>query len=105
MSDAASLRGHVFERQALNHLGGIDPDYEVPIRWLASEQMPWSYRGFIRRFDFLQDVDFIDEITKAVQNRDPLHLVPSAHNFPSVNSILYGSDKVLTCIQIMINDQ
>jgi hypothetical protein len=65
--------------------------------------MPWSYRGSIRRFDFLLDVDFIDEITKAARNKEPLHLVPSALNFPSVDSILYDPGEVLTWVQITIN--
>lgn len=49
MSDAASLQGHVFERQALNHLGGIDPEHKLSIRWLASENavfLSWFHSMF-----------------------------------------------------------
>ena len=101
-SDAASLRDHVFERQVLNYLGGIDLEHKFLIRGLtSSEQTTWTYRGPFRRFDFLQDLDFIDEMTKAVQIKERLHLVPSALNFPAVDSILYEPDEVLTCIQII----
>ena len=102
MSDTASLRGPIFERQVLNYLNGMDAEHKFSIRGLTSEQMTWSYRGPIRRFNFLQDLDFIDEITKAVQSRNPLHLVPLALNFP-VNSILYDPNEALTCIQITIS--
>jgi len=92
----------VFERQVLNYLGGVDPEHKFPIRGLtSSEQTTWTYRGPFRRFGFLQDLDFIDEITKAVQNKERLRLVPSALNFPGVDSILYNPDEVLTCIQII----
>ena len=49
MSDAVSLQGHVFERQALNHLGGIDPEHKLSIRWLASENavfLSWFHSMF-----------------------------------------------------------
>ena len=103
MSDAASLRGHLFERQVLNHLDGIKTEHKLSIRGLSSsEQMTWTYRGPIACFNFLRDSDFIEEITKAVQNKKPLHLVPSALNFPAVGSILYHPNEVLTCIQSTI---
>ena len=103
MSDAASLRVHVFERQVFNHLDGIKAEHNLSIRELSSsEQMTWSYRGPIPRFNFLQDSDFIEEIAKAVQNKKPLHLVPSALDFPAVDSILYHPNTVLTCIQTTI---
>jgi hypothetical protein len=106
MSDAASLRGHLFERQVLNHLDGIKTEHNLPIRGLSSpEQMTWSYRGPIPCFNFLRDSDFIEEITKAVQNKKPLHLVPSALDFPAVGSIFYHPNEVLTCIQTTIRSE
>jgi hypothetical protein len=101
MSEAASLWGHVFKRQVLNHLEDIQKEQEFRIRGLTSPgRTTWSYRGPIRRFNFPQDSDFIDEITTAIQNRKPLHLVPLVRNFPSVDSIIYDPDEVLTCVQI-----
>jgi len=103
MSDTASLRVHVYERQALSYLGGIIAEHNFRIRRLAStEQMTWTYRGPIPRFNFLQELDFIARITKAVRNKRPLLLVPSAPNFPAVHSILYDPNEPLTCIQITI---
>jgi len=103
-SDAASLRGHVFARQVLNHLNGLRTEHRFLVHGLtSSEEMMWSYRGPVRRFDFLQDLDFIDELTKAVQNEKPLHLVPLARNFAAVDSIIYDPKEVLTFIQIMVN--
>jgi len=99
MSDAASLWGQVFGWQVLNYLDGINAEHKFLIRGLtASEKMTWSYRGPIRRFNFLQDVDFNDRIRKAIKNKNSLHLVPSDLNFPVVDSILYGPNEVLTCI-------
>ena len=98
-SITAPLRGHVFKRQVLTYLHGMDAEHKFSIRG-ASEEMTWSYRGPIRHFNFLQDLDFIDEIAKAVQDKNPLLLVPSAFDFPAVYSILYDPNEVLTCIQI-----
>jgi hypothetical protein len=98
-SITAPLRGHVFERQVLNCLHGMDVEHKFSIPG-ASEKMTWSYRGPIRRFNFLQDLDFIDEIIKVVQDKNPLLLVPSAFDLPTVYSILYDPNEVLTCIQI-----
>jgi hypothetical protein len=79
----------------------MDVEHKFSIRG-ASEKMTcqWSYPGPIRRFNFLQDLDFIDGITKAVQDTNPLLLVPSAFDFPAVYSTLYDPNEVLTCIQI-----
>jgi len=101
--ETVSLWGHVFGLQVLNHLDGIDAIHKFSIRGLScSEKMTWLYRGPIQRFDFLQDVDFIDKITEAVQNKKPVHLVPSALNFPAFDSILYDPNEVLTCIQTTV---
>ncbi|KAI0283967.1 hypothetical protein BGY98DRAFT_949780 [Russula aff. rugulosa BPL654] len=46
------------------------------------------------------------EITKAVRNKERLHIIPLARNFPAVDSILYDPNDpnaVLTCIQITLN--
>ena len=74
--------------------------YTFPIRRLTdsnSNEMTWTYRGPTKRGTFFK------EITKAVQDRKSLHLVPSARNFPAVDSILYDPNAVLTCIQITMN--
>jgi len=106
MSDAASLRGHIFERQVLKYLDRIDAERKFPIRGLAaSEKRTWTYRGRITRYTFLEDLDFVEEIKRAVQNKTPLHLVPSARNFPAVDSILYDPNEGLTCIQITIGEE
>jgi hypothetical protein len=105
LSDTALLWGHVYERQVLSYLGGAVAEHKFPIRRLAStEQMTWTYRGRTPRFYFLQKSDFTTKIAKAVQNKTPLHLVPSAHDFPAVDSIFYdpNDSEVLTCIQVTI---
>ena len=59
MSDAASLWAHVFERQVLNRLNSLPKEHKFPVHELtSSKEMTWTYRGPIRRFDFLQDLDF-----------------------------------------------
>jgi len=77
--------------------------HDFPIRGLAprSDQTTWIYRGRIDHTTFRKST-VIDPIRKAVDNKQPLHLVPSAPNFPAVDSILYDPNDVLTCIQIMI---
>ena len=105
-SHAASLRGHIFERQVLKYLHGINAEHKFPILGLASsEKTTWTYRGHITHYTFLQDLDFIEEIVQAVRNKKPLHLVPSARNFPTVDSILYDPNEGLTCIQITIGEE
>ena len=102
-SETAPIRGHVFERQVLDYLDDIEDGRELQIHGLTSSgQMKWIYRACTPRFTFLQDLDFIDEITKAVQNEKPLHLVPLVHNFPAVTSIVYDPNEVLTCIQTTV---
>ena len=105
MSEAASLWGHVYQRQVLNHLEDIQKEQDFHIRGLTSPgQTMWCYRGPIRRFNFPHDSDFINEITNAVQNRERLHFVPLVRNFPSVHSIIYDpDDDVLTCVQITVS--
>lgn len=103
-----SLWAHVFERQVLNSLDGIDAEHKFLIRGLTSsdsEQRTWTYRGPIRRFTFLQDSDLIDEMIEAVQNKEPVHLVPSVSNFAAVDSILYDPNEVLTCIKTAIRGE
>jgi hypothetical protein len=102
-----SLWSHVFERQVLKCLGRIGAaGRDFPIRGLTSPgKMTWTCRGPIPRFNFLWESDFIDEITKAVQNNEPRHLVHSAPNFPAVDSILYGPNDVLTCIQTTLSSK
>ena len=53
-------------------------------------------------FSFLQELDFIDKLTKAVQNNRSLHLVPLIHNFLAVDSIVYVPNEPLTCVQTTI---
>ena len=54
-------------------------------------------------FSFLQELDFIDKLTKAVQNNRSLHLVPLIHNFLVVDSIIYVPNEPLTCVQTTIH--
>jgi hypothetical protein len=105
-SHTASLWGHVFERQVLNYLDGIEGECEFPIHGLISSgDLTWNYHGPITRFTFLQELDFIDELTKAVQNNRSLHLVPLIRNFPAVDSIVYVSNEPLTCVQTTIRGE
>ena len=102
-----SLCSHVFRRQVSKCLGRIGAaGRDFPIRRLTSPgEMTWTCRGPIPRVNFLWESDFIDEITKAVQNNEPRHLVPSAPNFPAVDTILYGPNDVLTCIQTTVSSK
>jgi len=106
--EAASLWGHVFERLVLNHLVGIDAEHPFPMRGLSESirgQTTWTFRGRIPCFNFLQKEDFIGAITNAVQNENPLHLLPLNPNFAAVDSIVYDPNEVLTCIQITVSSQ
>ena len=106
--DAASLWGHVFERLVFNHLVGIDTEYKFPMRGLSESirrKMTWTFRGRIPRFNFRQKEDFIIAITDAIQNKYPLHLVPSIRNFEAVDSIVYDPNEVLTCTQITVSSK
>ena len=107
ISPPASLWSHVFERQVLDCFGRIGAaGRDFPIRWLASPgEITWTCRGPLPRFNFLWKSDFINKITKAVQNNGPLHLVPSAPHFPAVDSILYAPNDVLTCIQTTVSSK
>ena len=104
MPYATSLRGQVFRRQVLKHLDGLRSEHAFPIEGLTSfKETEWTYRGPIQRFNFLQDSDFIDELTKAVRNEKPLHLIPLARDFEALDSIIYDTkEMLLTCIQITI---
>jgi len=104
--DTASLWGHVFERMVLNHLDGMDAEHRFPMRGLTHPgPTTWTYRGHIPRSDFLQKLDFVNELTISVRGDRPLHLVPSIRNFPAVDSIVYDPNEVLTCIQITVSRQ
>ncbi len=101
--DAALLRGRLFERQVLTYLDNINTHHALTMRRLTdSEPMSWIYRGPIPRFTF-QEPAVIAKIKNVVETNEPLHLVPSAPNFPAVDSIIYYPKDVLTCIQITIN--
>ena len=106
MPEAASLRGHLFERQALNYFSDIGPERDFSIRRLTdSTQMKWTLHGPIHRIP-LQESTVSYEITKAAQNQKPLHLVPLVPNFAAVDSILYDPkdpNAALTCIQLTMN--
>jgi hypothetical protein len=101
MPETALLRGHIFERQVLKYLDSINAERKFMTCGLAaSEETTWTYRGRVTRYTFLEDLDFIEEIKTAVENKTPLHLVPPSRNFPS---ILYDPNEGLTCIQITVN--
>ena len=104
---AASLRGHLFERQVFNYLDGIYTGHTFAIRGLTNSEQTqtWNYRGSIRQITF-QASPVLKEISKAVHDLEPRHLVPSERNFPGMDSILYDPDDpdaVITCIQITMN--
>jgi hypothetical protein len=103
MTGAEAFKGFVFERLALRYLDTINDESKLSIRPLtSSNQMTWTYRGPIGRFTF-QESTVSDKITEAVQNKGPVHLVPLAPNFPSIDSIVYDPKEVLTCIQATIS--
>ena len=72
---------------------------------MTHSDQTWSYRGSIRRITF-QEFTVFTEISEAVQDLKPRHLVPFVRNFPAMDSIIYGPDDpdaVITCIQITTN--
>jgi hypothetical protein len=69
-----------------------------------SNQTTWTYRE-PECITFLE-ATVIKEIKNAVEKNEPLQLVPSTHNFPAVDSIVYDpNEDGLTCIQITINSE
>jgi hypothetical protein len=101
---AGAFLGQLFERQALKHLDDIGRHRRLTIRRLSdSGQIPWTYHGPIPRFVF-EETTVISKIASAVAANESVHLVPSATNFPAVDSIIYYPNDVLTCIQTTIND-
>jgi hypothetical protein len=101
ISEAASLQGHLFERQVLSHLCGICTEKTFRIRRLTdSEEMDWSDWIYGRHVNFHESTIFA-EISEAVKSRERLLMIPLIPNFPAVDSIFYDpNDQVLTCIQI-----
>ena len=106
---AASLRGHIFERQVLNYLDGIKAPRDFTICELTNyNQTTWTYSGPIRSFTFREQTTFRKELTKAVESGESLHLRPAARNFPTVDSILYNpndSHGVFTCIHTTVSSE
>ena len=111
--DAAALWGQVFERLVFKHLAGTDAECEFPIRGLSEsilEPTTWTFRGPMPCFEFASNSrrkdHIIGAITDAVQNANPLHLVPSARNFGAVDSIVYDpNEEVLTLIQVTVGSK
>ncbi len=105
---AGLLRGLLFERQVLNYLSHIQAEREFQIHRLTdSTQMTWTYSGPIQRIT-IQESTIFYEITEAVRNRRPLHLVPLFRIFEAVDSVLYDPNDpnaVLTCIQVTMNEK
>jgi hypothetical protein len=52
-----------------------------------------------------QEADVINDINRAVENNESLHLVPTIPNFAAVDSIVYCPTDVLTCIQVTIKSE
>jgi len=102
---SASLWGQVFKARVLHHIDTHGCEFRI--RGLTSlEEEPWKCPGPIPRFNFLQQSDFVDELTKTVQEgKDSLHLVPFAPDFTTVDSILYTRDNVLTLIQCTVRKE
>ena len=67
-------------------------------------EMTWTYRDSIVRSAF-DEVTVVDKIRSAIEDNRLLHLVPSARNFPAVDSIVYYPADVLTCIQFTIKSE
>ena len=101
-SVSVAFWGYVFEARVLNYVDARGCN--LKIRGLASDSKePWKCRGLIPRFNFLQESDFVNELTKAIQEKKvSLHLVPSVRNFTAVDSILYTRNEVLTFIQCTV---
>jgi hypothetical protein len=98
---AASFRGHLFERQVLKYLDGIQTEHVFTIRRLAdSNEMTWTYDGGKTTRVIYHGPD---EIKTTVTAKQAAHLVPSATNFAAVDSIIYHPDDVLTLIQVTMN--
>jgi hypothetical protein len=104
MTDAATLRGHLFERQVLRYL--FRADYRFSIRQLTNfNEITLSGDKAIRRVNF-EDSTISNDLTEAVRKQEPVHMVPSARDFAAMDSILFNPndrDAVLTCIQITMN--
>jgi hypothetical protein len=99
----ATLWGHVFESLALGHLDDANTNFEFSIRRLTStEEETWTIHDGPHRFNFRGVSDFLDGITKAVDEQTPLHLVPISRNFMTVDSIVYDPNGALTCIQVTV---
>ncbi|KAH9952840.1 hypothetical protein BC827DRAFT_1252018 [Russula dissimulans] len=98
--------------QVLHYLKGTGtPTQQFSIRRLTDSNQPpltpvmWTYPEDIQHFSF-QNSTVLDAITKAVNRRGALLLIPLARNFPAVDSILYGPNDAyaVTCIQITMNN-
>ena len=102
---AASLRGHLFERQVFNYLGGIRTTFTIRALTESNQKQAWNYRGSIQYITF-DEFTVCKELDKAVRDLKPRHLVPRARNFATMDSILYDPDDpdaVITWIQITTN--
>jgi hypothetical protein len=100
--DAGSLRGQMFEKQALTFFGLLKNSEEFTIRRLGdTATSKWVYPGSTECAEFQ-----LSTVTKlledAVNGKKALHLIPQAQNFAAVDSILYNPDKVLTCLQFTV---
>jgi hypothetical protein len=85
MPGIGPLQGHIFERQVLSHLCGIDSGHNFPMRQLTDSK---NYTGPVRHFNFHEST-ISSEITEAVRNKERLLMTPLARNFPAVDFILY----------------
>jgi len=103
--EAAVLRGHLFERQVLDHLCSIQTERPFSTRGLTnSEEKEWIFRGPIQRID-LEDSTVSSKLAAALGQKS-LHFVPLFRSFPAVDSVLYDpkdENAALTCIQITRN--
>ena len=61
--------------------------------------MTWTYHGEISRVTNHESKKFKEPVAA----KKAAHLVPSATNFPAVDSIVYHPDDVLTLIQVTMN--
>ena len=106
LPEAATLKGLLFERQVLRHLFGTDYKYQIRGLLPDSHNMTLEGHDAIRRFIF-EDSTVFKELDQAVNNSEPVHLLPSSRNFPAVDSILYNPNDgsaVLTCIQVTVKE-
>jgi hypothetical protein len=103
LTNAASLRGRIFERQVLKYFDSIQVPRLFSIRSLkGSTTVQWTHPGSAERNTF-QSGSFTSSLVAAVNGQKPVHLVPADPNFPAIDSVIYDPANFLTHIQVTLN--